>query len=95
MGAEGIHEFIFVRFGEESMFATDLFGSGEDMGQTGLPVCTDPVIGGIAISDQGAGEVLSEDGVCHVGGAVSVDVEESEVFIACKPHVMPQAVVTP
>ena len=92
---EGIYVFVFLSLWQERMFPMDLFDRGDDMGQTGLPVCADPVIGRIAIAHQGAGKVLSEDGLGHLGGAVSVDVKEGEVFIAPKPHVVADPIVSP
>ena len=77
------------------MLPTDFFAPGDDMGQTGLPVGADTVIGRIAITHQSAGKVLSEDGLGHLGGAVSVDVKEGDVFIARKPHVVAEAIVAP
>src|SRR4030042_344603 len=77
------------------MLPMDFFSRSDDMSQTRLPVGSDTVIGGIAISYKGAGKVFSEDGLRHLGGAVTVDVKESEVFIACKPHVVADAIVSP
>ena len=61
-GGEGIYVVGFLSFWQERMFPMDLFDRGDDMGQTGLPVSADTVIGCIAITHQRAGEVLSEYG---------------------------------
>jgi len=92
---KGIHAVVFLWVGQERMLALDLFARGDDMSQTGLPVGADPIISGIAITDQRAGEVLSEDGFCHLGGAVSVDVKEGDMVVAPEPHEVSEAIVSP
>lgn len=93
--SEGIDVFVFLSLWQERMFALDFFGVGDDMGQAGLPVCADTVIGRIAVAYQRADKVLSEDGLGDLGGAVSVDVKVGEFFIVCKPHVMAGPIVAP
>ena len=92
---EGIHAFVFLRRWQERMLPSDLFDGGEDMGQTGLPVSADIVIGGVAITDEGAREVFSEDSLGHIGGAVAVDVKEGDVLIAPEPDDVADSVVSP
>ncbi len=77
------------------MFCDDFLGLGENMGNAGLPVRPDAVIGGISVADQGSGKVLSEDGFRHVGRPMPVNMEEGEEFITGKPNKMAQAVTSP
>ena len=86
--------FVFLTRWKECMLPIDFFDFGDDMGQTGLPVGADAIIGGIAIAHQGSGKV-SKDGLCHIGGAVTVDMKEGEIFIAPKPHEVADSVVSP
>jgi hypothetical protein len=53
------------------------------------------VIGGVAITHEGAREVFSEDSLGHLGGAVSVDVKEGDVLIAPEPDEVAEPVVSP
>ena len=80
---------------QERMFCADFLGVGEDMGEAGLPVHSDPVIGCIPVAHQRSGKVLSEDGLGHVGRPMPVDMKEGEVFIPCKPYKMPHPVTAP
>ena len=77
------------------MFPSDFLGLCEDMGDADLPVHSDAVIGCIPIAHQGPVKVLSEDGFCHLGRAMPVDMKEREVFIPCEPYKMPHAVTAP
>ena len=77
------------------MFPADLLGVCDEMGEAGLPVHADPVIGCIAVTHHGSAKVLSEDVFCHLGGAMSIEMKEGEIFIACEPDVMTYAVTAP
>ncbi len=48
------------------MLRADLLGVGDEMGEADLPVCCNPVMGGIAVAHQGSGKVLSEDGFSYL-----------------------------
>ena len=59
--------------GRSACSRADFLGLGEDMGDAGLPVHSDPVIGGIPVAHQGSVKVLSEDGFGHLGRPMPVD----------------------
>ena len=77
------------------MFDADFLGLCEDMGDAALPVHSDPVIGGIAVADERSGEVVSEDGFCHLRRPMAIDMKEGEVFISCEPYIMAHTVRVP
>ena len=77
------------------MFPSDFLGLGKDMGDAGLPVQADAVISGIAVTYQRAVKVISEDAFGHLGRPMPVDVKEGEVWIACEPYIMADAVTAP
>ncbi len=66
---------------QERMFCPDFFGLCDEMGEAGLPVHSDTVIGGIPVADQRPVKVFSEDAFWHVGRTVPVDMKEGESFI--------------
>ncbi len=74
------------------MLPIDFFNRSYDMSQTSLPVGSGTVIGGIAVAYQCTIKVLSEDGFCHLGRPMPVDMKEGEVFSPCGPHIMVDAV---
>ena len=86
---------VFLRLWQERMLPLDTFECRDDMGQTGLPVSADIVIGGVAITHESAREVFSEDSLGHLGRAVSVDVKEGDVLIAPKPDEVAEPVISP
>ena len=77
------------------MFGADFLGLCDDMGDADLPVHSDPVIGCIPVAHQRSVKVLSEDGFCHLGRPMPVDMKEGKVFITCEPYKMPHAVTAP
>ncbi len=77
------------------MFPSDFLGFCEDRGDAILPVHSDSVIGCIPVTHERTVKVLSEDRFCHLGRAMSVDMKEGEVFIACEPYIVPHAVIAP
>ena len=74
------------------MFCFDFLGLCEDMSDANLPVRSDPVIGSIPVTNERPVKVLSEDGFCHLGRPMPVDMKEGEVFIACEPYIVSHAV---
>ena len=93
--AEGRDRRVLLGRGQECMFRANLLGVCDEMGEADLPVCSNPVIGCIPVAHQGSGKVLSEDAFGHLGRPMSIDMKEGEMFIACKPDVMPYAVTAP
>ena len=77
------------------MLHPDFLGLCDDMGDTDLPVYSDPVIGCIPVTHQRSVKVLSEDGFCHLCRPMPVYMKEGEVFITCEPYKMPHAVTAP
>ena len=93
--AEGADSGVFFGLRQEGMLRADLLGVGDEVGEADLPVCSNSVIGGIAVTHQGSAKVLSEDGFSYLRGPMSVDMEEGEMLMACEPDVMPYAVTAP
>ena len=77
------------------MFPADFLSLCEDMGEAGLPVHSDTVIGRIAVAHQRPVKVFSEDVFCHVGRSMPVYMKEGELFITCEPYIVPHAVTAP
>lgn len=80
---------------QERVFPADVPGVGDDMRQTGLPVATDAVVGGVPVPHQRSVESLSEDGLCRFRGPMPVYMEKGEVLISREPHKVPLAVISP
>lgn len=64
---EGVGCGVPLGFWQEGMFAGDFLGPGGDMGDTGLPIGSDSVIGGIAVAYERPGKVFSKDRLGHLG----------------------------
>ena len=77
------------------MFRDDFLGLGDDVGEADLPVHPNPVIGGLAVAHQGTRKVFSEDAFGHLGGPMSINMKEADIFTACEPDVMTYAVTAP
>jgi len=93
--AEGANSGVLLGLGQQRMFPSDFLGLCDDMGDAGLPVYSDTVIGCIAVAHQSTVKVFSEDGFGHLGRPMPVDMKEGEGFIACEPYKMPHAVIAP
>src|SRR6266571_3113688 len=92
LAGEGIGRCAF----EQSQFLFQFLGPGFDMGQAGLPILgMHPFVGSIGVSDDGAAKTLTQDTLGRLGGAVLIQVEESQVLIAGIPDPILATVVAP
>jgi len=81
---------------EQGQFLLQFFGLGFDMGQAGLPILgMDSLIRGVSVSDNGSGKALAQDALGRLGGAMLIQMVESQIVIAGIPSPILVAVMAP
>jgi hypothetical protein len=65
------------------------------MGKACLPIGSDTVIGRVPVPNQDAFKTISENTLCDFARTMTINMEESEIFIPGKPCEMSEAIVSP